>query len=85
MRTLIMSGVAAIAVVASVSAASAEVVCNRDGDCWRVKDRYVYKPEWGLKVHKDKWHWKKKHDDRYRWRDAGAKRGYWSKGVWIEF
>lgn len=71
--------------VLSASFASAEVVCNDDGDCWRVKDRYEYKPELRLKVYPDNWRWEEREKDRYRWRDAPSeKRGYWRQGVWVE-
>lgn len=29
----------------TASEASAAVVCNRDGDCWKVRGRPAYKPE----------------------------------------
>jgi hypothetical protein len=69
----------------SASFASAEVICNEDGDCWRVKERYEYKPELRLKVYPDNWKWEERENDRYRWRNAPSeKRGYWRQGVWVE-
>jgi hypothetical protein len=68
-----------------VSAASAAIVCNADGDCWRVKEKYDYKPEFGLRVYSDDWKWKESEKDKYRWRESGNGRGYWRDGVWIEF
>jgi hypothetical protein len=65
--------------------ASAAVVCNEEGDCWRVKERYDYKPEFGVRVYGDDWKWSDADRSKYRWRDAGKGRGYWSKGLWIEF
>ena len=78
---LMVAGIIAL----STSFASAEVVCNEDGDCWRVKERYEYKPELRLKVYPDNWKWEDREKDRYRWRDAPSeKRGYWRQGVWVE-
>ncbi|HVP84539.1 MAG TPA: hypothetical protein VMS78_07460 [Rhizomicrobium sp.] len=67
---------------ASASSASAYIVCNRDGDCWHVRDHYEYRPEFGLVVHDDNWRWH--HADRYRWREHHG-RGYWRSGVWVTF
>jgi hypothetical protein len=50
--------------------ASAAVVCNDEGDCWR-----------GIRVYNDDRHWKE--GERYRWRDAGYGHGYWRGGVWV--
>ena len=79
----ILAGAGALAL--SATFASAEVVCNEDGDCWRVRERYEYKPELRLKVYPDNWRWEESAKDRYRWRDAPSeKRGYWRQGVWVE-
>lgn len=67
---------------ASTGAASAYVVCNRDGDCWHVHERYDYRPEFGLVVHNDDWRWR--HHGRYHWREHDG-RGYWRSGVWVTF
>jgi hypothetical protein len=69
------------AVTVSSVAASAAVVCNDEGDCWRVKGRAEYKPELRLRVYDDDWKWKD--GEKYRWRDAGPDHGYWRGGVWI--
>ncbi len=29
----------------SVTGASAAIVCNEDGDCWRTKERLTYPPD----------------------------------------
>jgi hypothetical protein len=73
-------GVAALA--ASTAGASAAVVCNRDGECWHVKNRYAYKPEFGITVHPEGWRWGA--NDHYKWREHEG-RGYWRNGVWIRF
>jgi hypothetical protein len=83
LMTLIVTGTTAV--LLSTTFASAEIVCNDDGDCWRVRERYEYKPELRLKVYPDNWRWEERDRDRYRWRDAPSeKRGYWRQGVWIE-
>lgn len=84
-RTLVLGAlVAAGAVMATVETASARVVCNRYGDCWRTSERYDYRPAWGLKVYDDNWRWRD--GERYRWREAHRGRGYWGRnGVWITF
>ena len=58
----VMCAAAAVLAV-SATAASAEIVCNRDGDCWHVKTHHKYHPEFGLVIHPDNWRW---HDhDKY--------------------
>lgn len=66
----------------SATSASAAVVCNRDGDCWHVRDHYDYRPEYGVVVHPDDWRWAT--HDRYRWREHEG-RGYWRSGIWVTF
>ena len=68
----------------SVTSASAAIVCNGDGDCWHAKQKYDYRPEFGLHIYGDDWRWADADHDRYRWREHDG-RGYWNKGVWIEF
>jgi len=75
---------AAIALAFAGNAASAAVVCNEEGDCWHVKDKPEYKPEFGVRVYGDDWKWTDKDHDKYRWKEHDG-RGYWKKGVWIEF
>ena len=88
MRKLMLQGaVAAIlsaaALAATTSVASAEIVCNRDGDCWHVHEHYDFRPSFGLTIHGDDWRWHDG-DDHYRWREHDG-RGYWRSGVWIGF
>ena len=80
------AGVAAVMGAATLAVtsvpASADVVCNRRGDCWHVRDHYDYRPEFGLVVHPDDWRWG--HRDHYRWREHEG-RGYWRNGLWVQF
>lgn len=75
----------ATSMVALTGSASAAIVCNEDGDCWRVKERYEYRPEFGVRVFNDDWRWKDAERSRYRWVEARPGRGYYRKGVWIGF
>jgi hypothetical protein len=65
------------------SAASAAVVCNEDGDCWRVEERHTYPPDVRVQIYDDDWTFTD--TKKYRWREAGPGRGYWRGGVWIDF
>ena len=74
--------IGAAALAATATAASAEIVCNGDGDCWHVREHYTYEPSFGLTIHDDHWRW---HDgDHYRWREHEG-RGYWRNGLWVTF
>lgn len=77
-----MALIAAGAFLLGASSASAAVVCNEEGDCWRVKKRVDYKPELRLRVYDDDWKWKD--GENYRWREARSEHGYWKGGVWID-
>ncbi|HXS08269.1 MAG TPA: hypothetical protein VN723_15870 [Rhizomicrobium sp.] len=78
----VTAAIGAAAIVASSAPASAEVVCNRHGDCWHVRDHYDYRPEFGVVVHPDGWRWGR--HSRFHWREHEG-RGYWRDGVWIQF
>lgn len=73
---------AACALALTATAASADIVCNREGDCWHVKGRLDYRPEFGLTVHPDSWKWGE--HDKFRWREHEG-RGYWRNGAWVKF
>jgi len=68
--------------VLGATAASAEIVCNREGECWHVKEHRDYRPEWGVVAHPDSWKWAA--NEKYRWHEH-AGRGYWRNGAWVEF
>jgi hypothetical protein len=75
------TAIVALSVFAFTSAASAAVVCNGNGDCWRVKKKHEYPVGVNLRIYGDEW----EPGDGYRWREAGEGRGYYRGGVWIGF
>lgn len=79
MTKMLLACEAALALTAT--AASAEIVCNDDGDCWHVK-RHDYKPELKLHVHPDNWKWRDHEHTKYRFREHEG-HGYWRGGAWI--
>lgn len=83
-KTLVLGALAgAAAIMATAAPASAYVACNRFGDCWHVRERYDYRPHWGVRIHDDHWRWRAR--DHYRWREHEG-RGYWGRGgVWVTF
>ena len=85
MKLVTLTAAIAGALVLSSASASAAVVCNEDGDCWRTKKTYEYRPGFKLRIHKDDWKWSDADKSKYRWREAGKGRGYWRDGAWIEF
>jgi hypothetical protein len=84
MDKYLRAAVVAAAIAVTTAPASAAVVCNDEGDCWRVKEKYDYRPEWRLRIYEDDWKWSDADKGKYRWRE-GKGRGYWRNGVWIEF
>jgi hypothetical protein len=75
---------AAGALAATAAPASADVACNRWGECWRVRDRYDYPPNLGVVVRPDAW-WDARPHGHWRWRHDRDDRGYWSHGRWHRF
>ena len=73
--------VSAGALTVSATPSSAAVVCNRDGDCWRVRGRPSYGPDLGLRIYGDNHRWRR--GDNYRWRNSGRGHGYYRNGAWI--
>jgi hypothetical protein len=76
------AALAVLGTLALSSSASAAIVCNEEGDCWKVKEKHTYPPEVRLQVYEDDWVIDKK---KYRWREVGEGRGYWRGGVWVTF
>jgi hypothetical protein len=78
----IVAGAGALALTSSVAAA--DIVCNDEGDCWHVRARHEYRPEFGLHIYPDDWRWRDADARSYRWREHEG-RGYWRRGLWIGF
>jgi len=84
MKRIITAALGAVSVLAiTASIASAEIACNREGDCWHVKERHYFRSEHGVTIYPDNWRWAEHEHHRYRWREHEG-RGYWRDGVWIE-
>jgi hypothetical protein len=81
MKYLLLSTLGAAVLLLSVTASSADVVCNDAGDCWHTRGRVEYKPDLKLRIHPDDWKWREA--DHYRWREHEG-RGYWRGGVWVD-
>jgi hypothetical protein len=59
MRLISIAALTAAAVLTfTASSVSAAVICNDEGDCWRVKEERRYEPSLGLRVMPDNWRWK---------------------------
>jgi hypothetical protein len=72
--TAISAGV----IVASMSGASAAIVCQGH-TCWHTHEAYDYPPRAGIVVHEDNWRWGPR--ERYVFREHEG-RGYWHGGRW---
>ena len=70
---------------ATSTPASADVACNRWGECWHVHDRYAnYPANLGIVFHEDGW--RGDHGRRWRWRhDMADDHGYYRHGGWHRF
>jgi hypothetical protein len=89
LRTLMLgAAVGAGTLIAMAAPAAADIVCNREGDCWHSDTRYE-RPGVRFEYHPDDWyfhrHWRDDRDDRWHWRGYHEGRGYWRDGVWITF
>ena len=83
LKGALMAAVTGGALVAA-SAASADVVCNRAGECWHVHDRLDYPAGLGITFHDDTWGVAHQRG-HYHWRQDRFDRGYYRNGVWIAF
>lgn len=81
MKLFVLSCLGSAALAFSATAATADIVCNDDGDCWHARERVEYEPTLKLHVHPDDWKWRD--SDHYRWREHEG-RGYWKGGVWVD-
>ena len=89
MKKVLGAALLAVSALAlTAGSASAHIVCNEEGACWRVKVKHEYKPEHHVQIHDDDWKWADEDSKRYRWHEHthGDDRGYYGKGgIWIGF
>ena len=74
------AAIAGAGLVAVTTPAAAYIVCNREGECWHVRDRVTYKPEFGVVIHEDNWKWGK--HEKFKWHEHEG-HGYWRSGIWV--
>jgi hypothetical protein len=72
---------AVLASFALTTGASAAVICNDEGDCWRSKERLTYPPEARVQIYGDDY----AIGPKYKWREAREGHGYYRGGAWIGF
>ena len=84
MKLLTKAAFGAAILALAAGSASAAVICNEDGDCWRVKEQRTYEPTLKLRVMPDDWKWQDSEKSKYRWREPGRGHGYYRGGVWVE-
>ena len=83
MKHLVTAAVIAVGVVAlGATSASAAIICNDEGDCWKVKTKHTYPPDARVHVYEDDYVIDTK---KYKWREGRPGPGYWRGGVWIDF
>jgi hydroxyethylthiazole kinase-like sugar kinase family protein len=82
----LFAAVTGSALALSATSASADVACNRYGECWRVAQRYTaYPSNLGVTFHDDAWRAQNR-NGHYRWRkDRTDDQGYYSRGHWRRF
>jgi hypothetical protein len=81
MRHIATASLAILGLVAVTATASAAVVCNDDGDCWRSKERLAYPPEARVHIYGDDY----AIGPKYHMREAREGHGYYRGGVWVTF
>jgi hypothetical protein len=81
-KSALLAAIAGAGLALSALPAAADIVCNREGECWHVRGHYAYRHEFGVMVHPDNWRWRR--GERVMWREHEG-RGYWRHGVWVEF
>ena len=81
MKALGMALMGAAALAITAGSASAAVVCNDEGDCWRERGRPAYGPGVQLRIYDDNW---KGDGVKVRWREPGRGHGYYRNGAWVE-
>jgi hypothetical protein len=85
LKSALLAAAAFGAVAATASVASADVACNRWGECWHVRDHYTtYPATLGITFHEEGW--KGDATRHWRWRhDRDDDHGYYSHGRWHPF
>ena len=83
-KLILAAALGTAALVGASSAASAYVVCNREGDCWHTDSRYRY-PGAGYSYHPDEWYFHQTWGSDRHFREYNRGRGYWRGGVWVTF
>jgi hypothetical protein len=73
--------------IVGTGTASADVACNRHGECWHVQERYTNYPHaLGVHFYGDDWREAHRHDRHYHWlKDRDDDHGYYSHGRWHAF
>ena len=85
-KSALIITVAGGVLAASATVASADVACNRFGECWTVRDHYTnYPATLGVIFHDDAWRTANMHG-RYHWRnDQTDDHGYYDHNTWHPF
>ena len=85
-KSALIISVAGGLLAASATVASADVACNRFGECWTVRDHYTnYPATLGIIFHDDAWRAAHAHG-RYHWRDDRPDdHGYYDHNAWHPF
>jgi hypothetical protein len=85
-KSAMIAAMAAGTVIATASVASADVACNRFGECWRVRDHYTnYPSNLGVVFHDEAW-WAGHPHGRWHMRaDRQDDHGYYNHGAWRAF
>jgi len=85
LKGALITAVVGGALAATSTAASADVACNRAGECWTVREHYTnYPAELGVVFHDDAW--RAAHHRHFHWRaDRPDDHGYYSHGAWHPF
>ena len=76
------------ALIATGTAARANVACNGDGECWNTHPygATVYPPDLHVQVYNDDWRKEHLKDNHYHWmKDRDNDHGYYSHGEWHTF
>jgi hypothetical protein len=82
MTYLKTAALAVLGTLALTAGASAAVVCNEDGDCWRTNERLTYPLRLACKFMATT---TIPSAPNNKWRDAREGRGYYRGGVWVGF